>query len=1007
MSSAGIGASPRLRKAAAIAGAAALILATLVPLEPLRGQLVPNDEWKTIQTQHFRVHFTPPLEQLARHSAATAERAYLLLSRELVPPRGKIDLVVADNVDFTNGYATPFPSNRIVVYAHPPVDEIALRYNADWTELVITHELTHIFHLDRTRGIWKLGRFLFGRHPAFFPNAYMPAWITEGLAVYYESRITGTGRLEGSTHYMVARAAAEAGSLPRLGELSSETSRFPRGEVVYAYGGFIFDHLSRTRGEKTIRDFVELTSGSIFPLTLNGKSRKAFGVSFERAWRQWGDSLLRTAQRGTVPLAGWRELTSEGWIVSAPRWVSETTLLYGAATGREVAHAYMLGLDGIQRKIGRRNAPAVNVPLPNGDVLFSQPDLIDAYRLRNDLYVQRGGEEIRLTHGARLSAPDARRDGAIVAVQQVPGSTRLVRVAADGKRIVPITSGALDVQWADPRWSPDGARIAAVRIPRGNRPEIVILDTLGTERFSRQFQNAVAASPSWSRDGTKLYISSDHSGTMQVYALDVALSPGTLTRLSNAVTGLFGPEQSPDTERLAAVLYQTDGYHLGIAPVPRAPVVANESAVRGARALCTECRLPDAVLQIPLRPESGTARSYSPWRSLLPTYWEPLIESSTGFGTRLGGATTGTDLVGRHSYLAQATFNTKYRETEGFGFYRYSGFGQPLLDFTAEQAWDHSSIVNSAEAIVGDLAQRSRIFSARATVTRPRARNFGSVTIGGDVETRDYTSDPDTLLAKLPPLYAQTIRYPSVFGVAAWSNTRRPPLSISREDGVSVSVSARQRWRNSPENLPSENAGVAGSRSWSRSVVGVTAAYKSLDLPGFAHHVIAVRGAAGYADSRAISGFSAGGLSGTTIEVIAGVGLGNERRTFGVRGFPPSAERGIRAFAGSLEYRAPIAAPSRHVRFIPLLFDRFSATAFADAGRAYCPGAVVQAVTVCSDPGAANPWLASAGAELNLDAAIYYDVPARIRLGVAAPVASREYGRAKSMSLYLTFGSSF
>lgn len=990
----------------AIAGAAALLLVTLTPFERLEAQIVPNDDWKTIETQHFRVHFTPPLEALARHSAATAERAWSLLSRELVPPQGKVDLTVADNVDYTNGYATPFPSNRVVIYAHPPVGEVSLRYNADWTELVITHELTHIFHLDRAKGIWKLGRYVFGRHPAFFPNAYMPAWVTEGLAVYFESRITGSGRLEGSEHYMVARAAAEAGSFPRLGELSSETTRFPLGEVVYAYGGFIFDHLSRTRGEKTIRDFVELSSGSIFPLTLNGKSRKAFGVSFERAWKQWGDSLLRTAQRSRPPIAGWKELTSEGWIVSAPRWASETTLLYGAATGREVSQAYTLGVDGRKRAIGRRNAPAVNVPLPNGGVLFSQPDLIDAYHLRNDLYIGRGDDEIRLTRGARLSTPDVRRDGAIVAVQQVPGSTRLVRVSGDGRLIVPITSGTLEVQWADPRWSPDGTRIAAVRIPRGNRPEIVILDTLGTVRFSHQFQNAVAASPSWSRDGRKLYVSSDHSGTMQLYALDVTGADGSLTQLTNAVTGVFSPEQSPDAEQLAALLYRRDGYHLGIGPVPRGNSVAVDSAVRGARATCAGCRLPDDVAHVALVPESGVARSYSPWRSLLPTYWEPLIESSTGLGTRIGAATSGNDIVGRHSYFAQATLNTKYRETEGLGAYRYAGLGQPLLDFSAEQAWDHGRIGNSAGVVVGDLAQRSRIFSAAATVTRPRARNFASLSVGGDIETRDYTSDPDTLLARLPPLYSQTIRYPSIFGAAAWSNTRRPPLAISREDGISISVTARQRWRNSQENVPSEDGGTS-SRASSRSVIGVTAAYKSLDLPGFAHHVIALRGAAGYTDSRAISGFSAGGLSGSTLEVLAGVAVGNERRTFGVRGFPPSAERGIRAFAGSLEYRAPIAAPSRHVRFIPVLFDRLSATAFVDAGRAYCPGDVQQAVTVCSNPGSANPWLASAGAELNVDAAIYYDVPARIRLGVAAPIANREYGRAKSISIYFTFGSSF
>ena len=194
--------------AAAAACWTALTIASFIALPDASAQLVPNDRWRTIETRHFRIHFTPPLEELARRTAPNAERAFELLSRELVAPHGKVDLVVADNVDYTNGYATPFPSNRIVIFAHPPVDEIALRNYADWSQLVVTHELTHIFHLSRAEGIWKVGRKLLGRHPALFPNAYMPAWVTEGLAVYYESRLTGTGRLEGSEHYMIARAAA-------------------------------------------------------------------------------------------------------------------------------------------------------------------------------------------------------------------------------------------------------------------------------------------------------------------------------------------------------------------------------------------------------------------------------------------------------------------------------------------------------------------------------------------------------------------------------------------------------------------------------------------------------------------------------------------------------------------------------------------------------------------------------------------------------------------------------
>jgi len=224
-------------------------------------QLPSNEEWRTLHTQHFRVHFTPAVEEEARRAAVNAERAYAELSTELVPPRGTIDLVISDNVDYVNGYATPFPSNRIVVFAHPPTDASGLRDYDDWNALVVTHELTHIFHLDRTRGIWRFGQAIFGRNPLLFPNLYEPRWVVEGLAVYFESRMTGVGRLESSEHSMTARAAALANRLPTLQELSPGTSRFPGGNVVYIYGSLLFDYLSRTRGPGSIRDFVERRPG--------------------------------------------------------------------------------------------------------------------------------------------------------------------------------------------------------------------------------------------------------------------------------------------------------------------------------------------------------------------------------------------------------------------------------------------------------------------------------------------------------------------------------------------------------------------------------------------------------------------------------------------------------------------------------------------------------------------------------------------------------------------------
>ena len=75
-------------------------------------QVAPNLDWRTIKTTHFYVHFNPSTEGLARRIAADAERAYGQLSMELHPPRGMIDVVISDDVDASNGSATPAPIPR-------------------------------------------------------------------------------------------------------------------------------------------------------------------------------------------------------------------------------------------------------------------------------------------------------------------------------------------------------------------------------------------------------------------------------------------------------------------------------------------------------------------------------------------------------------------------------------------------------------------------------------------------------------------------------------------------------------------------------------------------------------------------------------------------------------------------------------------------------------------------------------------------------------------------------
>ncbi|HET6760636.1 MAG TPA: hypothetical protein VFH13_00980 [Gemmatimonadaceae bacterium] len=963
-----------------------------------RAQLPPNDEWRTLHTRHFRVHFTPPLEQEARRAAVNAERAYMELSTELVPPRGTIDLVVSDNVDYVNGYATPFPSNRIVVFTHPPSDASGLRSYDDWNRLVVLHELTHIFHLDRSRGIWRLGQAIFGRNPLLFPNLYQPNWVIEGLAVYFESRLTGYGRLESSEHSMIARAAALANRLPTLQELSPGTSRFPGGVVVYVYGSLLFDYLSRTRGPASIREFVERGSKTPLPFFLTPVSRGAFGMSFQTAWQQWRDSLVREMRAPREVMPGWRELTRGGRIALFPRWLSDTSLIYAGNKGREVPFAYEVSLSGRERRKGRRNGVSSNVRLPDGSILFSQPDFLDPYHIRNDLYIERNGVETRLTRGARLSSPDARVDGEIIALQDVPATTRLVRVSRVTRAIVPITQADLDVQWSDPRWSPDGSRIAAVRQRQGTS-EIVILGELGEIIDSFGATQAINSSLSWSSDGKRIYFSSERSGLPQIYVADVTSFSPSIARITDAATGVFSPEVSPDRSKIATLLFSADGYHLGVAPLTEPlQLFAADSSAMSPRAGCSAClNLVAGVPQLGAG-DTSRARAYSPWQSLLPRYWLPVFESTTDDGTSFGAVTSGFDIVGRHTYTVEVSRNNRFHANSAWLWYRYAGFGLPLVDLYVSQNFSHDNVYTGTSGNfipVGTISERSRVASLQSTLIRPRFRNFTAVSFGGEIETIRYSTAPDTLLPLLSAFYSRRYSYPALIASAGWSNARRPGLSISAEDGLGASISGRQRWQS------------GASRSSTRSVIGVMSAYRALDLPGFAHHVIAARGAGGVTDERSPDRFSAGGISGTLLEIFPGVELGERRRTFGVRGYPVSAEGGIRAYTGTVEYRAPLAVPARGFRFIPVFIDKISLTLFGEAGRAFCPASAVTADGVCRTVDVGNPMMRSAGMELNVDTGLQLDLQARVRLGVAFPLANREQLGASRAQAYFTFGASF
>ncbi len=961
----------------------------------LPAQVAPDLHWQTIATRHFRINFGPGLEQVARRAAGSIERAYGRLAKELHEPRGPIDLTIGDNIDVSNGYATVFPTNRIVIYARPTIDGSSLSFLDDWIDLVVTHELTHIFHLDRTEGWWRKAQYVFGRNPFLFPNLYTPSWLDEGIAVYYESRLTGSGRIVGTDHSMIVRAQALDGTMPALNALSASTLSYPLGQVAYAYGSLLMDFIARTAAPGTMRAFVDVSAGRTIPYLLNANAKRGFGVSFDSAWRVWTDSIRRNAFSLAATSTPIRDITTRGWTAQRVRWVDPDHLIYGNDDGRSLpALREVATAGGPPRVLAIRKTLDITSPLANGARVFAEADYVDPYTLRDDLYLEYDGHTRRLTSGARLTQPDARLDtekitGApatvdIVAVQVSPDADRLVRVRVVGSEVTmtPITGASPDTLWSWPRWSHDGTRIAATRWIHGGESEIAILDTAGHVITAVGQAHALNETPSWAADDRAIYFTSDRSGRSALYRANIA--DGALVRVAESATGLFENEPSPDGTQLATTHYKGDGFHVALVPAQGAFPAADSTSVlpqsRGDTSIIVNTK----------------ATAYSPLRSLLPRYWLPALGESDDRRPMFGLLTSGTDVLGRHQYEVEMTYEPRREEPNWNTSYQYAGLGNPVLGVTTEEDWEHATIAgnNGTQVGAGILARRRRIIDIALTGLRPRVMTNSYLSVGVETEWRDYRTDPSALLAQLDTSFAKVYAYPALLLVAGWGNARQPVLAISPEDGVQLTVSAKERW------LADDPTSTRSS-----SVIGTMSAYKSLDFPGFAHHVIAFRAAAGWEDNKAADELDAGGVSGTTLSIAPGVIVGDPQRTFFARGFPAAVQEGTRALAATLEYRMPLVIPVAGLKMLPVFLQRVSAIAFADAASAWCPSGVANA-SLCSN-GMIRDWMASAGAELHVDAALKYDVPYTFRFGIATPVVGREYFGGANVAVYFALGLAF
>jgi len=987
-----------------IPAAALALLCLSAELIPAQGY-DPRYRWHTIDTPHFRVHHHQGLEGLAQRTARAGERAWAALVPLVARPPGQvIHVVLSDDVDDANGSATAQPRDLIRLYGVPPTSGSELADHGDWLELLVTHELVHVIHLDAVGGAAAVVNTLFGKLLA--PAGLGPPWLTEGLAVLHESG-PGAGRNESSLFSAWARGLALGDRLPRLDQVSSVPLDWPGGNLWYLLGGRFLAFLQERAGPGALRAFAEDQGEQLWPYFMNTLAERHFGRDFDGLWAEFGERL-RARARAEVeaaaarPLTPGAALTRRGGTLQGPRFAPDGRSLWVLETSLDERQALRhLGLDGSE----------LSAPVPaegNGSfalvdahtALVSITDAFEEYRSVDDLHLVdlATGARRRLTSGERATDPDVAQGGAwAVYVARLPGGEQaLRRIRLEGGRPETLCQRP-GAQLFLPRVSPDGRRVA-LEIQWQGRRDIAIWEEgeaqaaieggppvlRGGIRFVTR-DDALDQAPAWSPDGSALYFSSDRGGIFNVHrfrfapADQVAARDGPVAGEQHQVTNVTGaalqPAIAPDGRSLAWLTVGAQGYQLEMAPLdPEAALL--QPAPAGIR----EAHHTPQGEEPPL-----PSRGYSAWETLGPTWWLPFLASDAS-GTTLGALTAGGDVVGRHAWGLDVAYGLRSREP-AYDVAYVAGFMHPQLSLASGRSFGVAPD-GRAEVLWVPI-------QASAAWSRTHQDRVHTVSLGW----RSLLLRPQGAPDPADPAPYRGASSAELSLGTAYGSRLRFTRSISPEEGGLLSLQVRAA---TPD--------LGGDQRYATARLSASG---YLRLPFTRHAVLALHGSLGGSSGR-LAGREPFGLGGVAtadlLSLVQGLaGGGFPAQADQLRGYPAGAFAGPTLVSSSAELRFPLFAPLRGYSAWPLFLRRLHGALFVDAGAVF--GA--RDGSMGRRLGSADLLRFGAGGELRLEVVLGFYLRTDLRLGVArglgpllAP-SPRPPDPLATTQVYLGLGESF
>lgn len=915
-------------------------------LAPTRAQAAndPRLDYWTIETDHFHIHYEKRLEPVAERVAALSEAIH----DQLVGPLGYVpdevtEVAITDTTDSANGSATALPYNTVRLFVTAPGDLSPLADTDDWYLGLMTHEYTHILHIDNVSGVPTLINAILGK--TYTPNQIQPRWIIEGLAVVAESAFTSAGRIRSSVFDMYLRADFLANNVARLDQISNPARRWPQGNLWYLYGSRFMQWIADVYGPDVFRAVIADFSASLIPWGINRAIRRQTGRTYVQLYEGFKDHMRRHYGRmiREVKRRGLREgkrITFDGRTTSYPQFAPANAglgegdqLLFARDNFDDRTGLYRLDLsqqrEGVTAlpELWARSRHANTFSFgPDGDLYFSSVVPWRRIFQRSDLFHLPAGKEAetgyerhrtQLTSGMRADAPTVSPDGRRAVFVHNDQGTRSLMIADVTpqhrlQNVKALWRGRPFDQAYTPRFSPDGRTVAFSVWRRGGFRDIALLTVEdGTvELLTRD--RAVDMQPTFSPDGARVYFSSDRTGIPNIFVKH--LESGRVEQVTNVRNGAFMPAIRGDEKQLVYVGYGTEGFDLWSLPID-----TSDFLDAGPTRMDRPPKPPDPP------PVVMRKHRYNALPTLRPYNYG--IEVSEGnFGATAVTLTAGgTDILGLHSIDASVLIDPEAPLPQGTLGYTYGRL--PFdVDVTLSNRTTPRSDFRFNDANVEYVEKSYRL---RSGLSYQHLGEFNTQRIGVAYSLNYLDAElPFAQAGTLDPYAAPTVEpLRGVLSTVSLGYVFTNAESSFDAVGAPRGYTLRLRLEAGDEFTASQD-------SFYRVDGSVTGYF---EMPWGYRHTLALATAGGMSrGSFARRGtFFVGGFNLENLDVIDTLTGSAQSGGFILRGYEPGSYRGANYILQNVEYRIPIAYPDWGPSTLPLYVRRLDANLFFDWGGAF------------------------------------------------------------------------